>query len=204
MNITVVGSGYVGLVSGSCFAEMGNKVTCVDINQVKIEKLNQGIIPIFEPGLETMVLKNLKNKNLFFTTALDKALQKSEIIFIAVGTPMGDDGSADLKYVLAVAKSIGQLMHKRLIVVDKSTVPVGTADMVKQTIQNELKVRNSDLQFDVVSNPEFLKEGAAIEDFMKPDRIVIGADSDYVIEKMKQLYHPFCMSRDRFITMTSV
>ena len=201
MNITVVGSGYVGLVSGSCFAEMGNKVTCVDINQVKMEKLNQGIIPIFEPGLETMVLKNLKNKNLFFTTALDKALQKSEIIFIAVGTPMGDDGSADLKYVLAVAKSIGQLMHKRLIVVDKSTVPVGTADMVKQTIQNELKVRNSDLQFDVVSNPEFLKEGAAIEDIMKPDRIVIGADSDYVIEKMKQLYHPFCMSRDRFITM---
>ena len=177
MNITVVGSGYVGLVSGSCFAEMGNKVTCVDINQVKIEKLNQGIIPIFEPGLETMVLKNLKNKNLFFTTALDKALQKSEIIFIAVGTPMGDDGSADLKYVLAVAKSIGQLMHKRLIVVDKSTVPVGTADMVKQTIQNELKVRNSDLQFDVVSNPEFLKEGAAIEDFMKPDRILIGIDN---------------------------
>jgi len=201
MNITVIGSGYVGLVSGTCFAEMGNRVTCVDIDPVKIEKLNQGIIPIFEPGLETMVLKNTKIKNLFFTTALSEALQNSEIAFIAVGTPMGDDGSADLQYVLTVAKSIGQLMQKRLIVVDKSTVPVGTADKVKDAIQRELDIRNSDLQFDVVSNPEFLKEGAAIADFMKPDRVVIGSESDYASEKMKQLYHPFCMSRDRFISM---
>jgi UDPglucose 6-dehydrogenase len=201
MNITVIGSGYVGLVSGTCFAEMGNMVTCVDIDPVKIKKLNQGIIPIFEPGLETMVLKNVKNKNLFFTTALHEALQNSEIAFIAVGTPMGVDGSADLQYVLAVAKSIGQSMQKRLIVVDKSTVPIGTADKVKSTIQKELNVRNSDLQFDVVSNPEFLKEGAAIADFMKPDRVVIGTDSEYASEKLKQLYHPFCMSRDRFISM---
>jgi UDPglucose 6-dehydrogenase len=198
MNITIIGSGYVGLVSGACFAELGNRVTCVDIDPVKIEKLNQGIIPIFEPGLETMVLNN---KNLFFTTELDKALHNSEIVFIAVGTPMGDDGSADLQYVLAVAKSIGQSMQKRLIVVDKSTVPIGTADTVKVTIQRELDIRNSDLEFDVVSNPEFLKEGAAIADFMKPDRVVIGTDSDYATEKMKQLYHPFCMSRDRFISM---
>lgn len=201
MNITVIGSGYVGLVSGTCFAEMGNKVICVDIDQVKIEKLNKGIIPIFEPGLETMVLKNVKNKSLFFKTALREALQSSEIAFIAVGTPMGDDGSADLQYVLAVAKSIGQSMQKRLIVVDKSTVPIGTADKVKAVIQKELDARNCDLPFDVVSNPEFLKEGAAIADFMKPDRVVIGTESDYAIKKMKQLYGPFCMSEDRFISM---
>jgi UDPglucose 6-dehydrogenase len=201
MNITIIGSGYVGLVSGTCFAEQGNKVTCVDIDPVKIEKLNKGIIPIFEPGLETMVLNNVKNENLFFTTELDKALQNSEIAFIAVGTPMGDDGSADLQYVLAVAKSIGQAMQKRLVVVDKSTVPVGTADQVKAVIQKELDLRSSDLQFDLVSNPEFLKEGAAINDFMKPDRVVIGSDSEYAIEKMKQLYHPFCLINDRFISM---
>ena len=201
MNITVIGSGYVGLVSGTCFAEMGNKVTCVDIDPVKIEKLNQGILPIFEPGLETMVLKNMQQKNLFFTTSLDKTLLDSEIVFIAVGTPMGDDGSADLQYVLAVAKSIGKSMQKRLIVVDKSTVPVGTADQVKATIQKELDIRNSDLQFDVVSNPEFLKEGAAIADFMKPDRVVIGADSEIAFKKMKELYSPFFRSHDRFITM---
>ncbi|MDA9316894.1 UDP-glucose/GDP-mannose dehydrogenase family protein [Polaribacter sp.] len=201
MNITVIGSGYVGLVSGTCFAEMGNKVTCVDISVDKIEKLKNGIIPIFEPGLEQMVLKNVKNKNLFFTTELGTALKDSEIAFIAVGTPMGDDGSADLQYVLAVAKSIGETMQKRLVVVDKSTVPIGTADKVKTTIQKELNKRNSTLQFDVVSNPEFLKEGAAIADFMKPDRVVVGSNSDYAINKMKQLYHPFCMSRDRFIAM---
>jgi len=201
MNITVVGSGYVGLVSGACFAEMGNIVTCVDIDSVKIEKLNQGIIPIFEPGLEQMVLKNVKNKNLLFTTNLGEAISEAEIVFIAVGTPMGDDGSADLQYVLAVAKSIGETMVKELVVVDKSTVPVGTADQVKATIQKELDLRNSDLEFDMVSNPEFLKEGAAINDFMKPDRVVVGADSHYAVDKMKQLYHPFCMSRDRFISM---
>lgn len=201
MNITVIGSGYVGLVSGTCFAEMGNRVTCVDIDQVKIKKLNQGVIPIFEPGLESMILQNVKNKNLIFTTELAEALKNSDIAFIAVGTPMGDNGSADLQYVLAVAKSIGRSMQKKLIVVDKSTVPIGTADKVKTTIQKELDVRNSDLQFDIVSNPEFLKEGAAIADFMKPDRVVVGTDSDYATEMMKQLYHPFCMSRDRFISM---
>jgi len=201
MNITVIGSGYVGLVSGTCFAEVGNRVTCVDIDPIKIEKLNKGIIPIFESGLELMVVQNVKNKNLFFTTDLSEALKNSEIAFIAVGTPMGDDGSADLQYVLAVAKSIGQSMQKRLVVVDKSTVPVGTADKVKATIQKELDLRGVDIEFDVVSNPEFLKEGAAIVDFMKPDRVVIGADSKYAFKKMKELYSPFFKSRDRFITM---
>ena len=201
MNLAVIGSGYVGLVSGTCFAEMGNNVTCVDIDTIKIEKLKNGVLPIFEPGLEQMVLKNVKNKNLFFTTELDEALQNSEIVFIAVGTPMGADGSADLQYVLAVAKSIGQSMQKRLVVVDKSTVPIGTADKVKATIQKELDIRKSDLKFDVVSNPEFLKEGAAIADFMKPDRVVIGADTDYAFELMKQLYSPFFRTHDRFITM---
>ena len=201
MNITVIGSGYVGLVSGTCFSEMGNKVTCVDIDPIKIEKLNKGIIPIFEPGLDQMVLKNVKNKNLFFTTKLDKGLKDSEIAFIAVGTPMGADGSADLQYVLEVAKSIGQSMQKRLVIVDKSTVPIGTADKVKATIQKELDVRGIDLEFDVVSNPEFLKEGAAIDDFMKPDRVVIGADTDYAFKLMKQLYSPFLRTHDRFITM---
>jgi UDPglucose 6-dehydrogenase len=201
MNIAVVGSGYVGLVSGTCFSEMGNKVTCVDIDPKKIEKLNKGIIPIFEPGLEPMVLKNVKNKNLLFTTSLGEAISDAEIVFIAVGTPMGDDGSADLQYVLAVAKSIGESMVKELVVVDKSTVPIGTADKVKATIQKELDKRGVQLKFHVVSNPEFLKEGAAINDFMKPDRVVIGADSEYAEVKMKELYHPFCMSHDRFIAM---
>ena len=201
MNIAVIGSGYVGLVSGTCFAEMGNKVTCVDIDQKKIQKLEEGIIPIFEPGLEQMVLKNVKNKNLFFTTKLGEAISDAEIVFIAVGTPMGDDGSADLQYVLAVAKSIGETMQKRLIVVDKSTVPIGTADKVKATIQAELDKRGEAIEFSVVSNPEFLKEGAAIDDFMKPDRVVIGADSEYAFELMKQLYSPFFRTHDRFITM---
>ena len=201
MDITIIGSGYVGLVSGTCFAEMGNKVTCVDIDPIKIEKLNKGIIPIFEPGLENMILKNVKNKNLFFTTDLSEALQSSEIAFIAVGTPMGDDGSADLQYVLSVAKSLGQLIQKKIIVVDKSTVPVGTADKVKATIQKELDQRGVDIDFDMVSNPEFLKEGAAIADFMKPDRVVVGTDSHYAIEKMMQLYNPFFMSRDLCMSM---
>ena len=201
MNIAVIGSGYVGLVSGTCFAEMGNKVTCVDINQKKIQKLEEGIIPIFEPGLEQMVLKNVQYKNLFFTTKLGEAISDVEIVFIAVGTPIGDDGSADLQYVLAVAKSIGETMNKRLIVVDKSTVPIGTADKVKATIQAELDKRGEAIEFSVVSNPEFLKEGAAIDDFMKPDRVVIGADSEYAFEVMKQLYSPFFRTHDRFITM---
>ena len=201
MNITVVGSGYVGLVSGTCFAEMGNHVTCVDIDPVKIEKLKNGVIPIFEPGLEAMVLKNVKNKNLDFTTNLSDALSNAKVVFIAVGTPMGDDGSADLQYVLAVAKSIGESMLKELVVVDKSTVPIGTADKVKATIQAELDKRKSEISFYVVSNPEFLKEGAAINDFMKPDRVVIGADSEYPFDIMKQLYSPFFRTHDRFITM---
>ena len=201
MNIVVIGTGYVGLVSGTCFSEMGNSVTCVDIDATKIEKLNQGIIPIYEPGLEAMVLKNVENKNLFFTTNLEAPLKNAEIVFIAVGTPMGNDGSADLQYVLAVAASIGKTMQKKLVIVDKSTVPIGTADTVKATIQEQLDKRNVSIEFEVVSNPEFLKEGAAINDFMKPDRVVIGADSKYAIEKMKQLYAPFSMSHDRFIVM---
>ena len=201
MKLTVIGTGYVGLVSGTCFSEMGNKVTCVDIDQEKINKLHQGIIPIYEPGLEKMVLKNVEKQNLFFTTKLEEAIEETEIVFIAVGTPMGEDGSADLQYVLAVAKEIGQKMDHRLIVVDKSTVPVGTADKVKATIQAELDKRNVKIEFDVVSNPEFLKEGDAINDFMKPDRVVIGAESDYAFEKMRQLYTPFTMSHERFIAM---
>ena len=201
MKITIVGSGYVGLVSGACFAEMGNKVTCVDIDEKKIDKLKKGIIPIFEPGLEAMVLRNLKNNNIFFTSNLANAIQDAQIVFIAVGTPMGDDGSADLQYVLAVAKSIGESMTKELVVVDKSTVPIGTADKVRETIQNELDKRQLQINFHVVSNPEFLKEGAAIDDFMKPDRVVIGADTKFAFEVMKQLYSPFFRTHDRFITM---
>ncbi|MGB0869081.1 MAG: UDP-glucose dehydrogenase family protein [Flavobacteriales bacterium] len=201
MKIVVVGSGYVGLVSGTCFAEMGNTVTCVDIDETKISNLTKGIIPIFEPGLETMVLKNIESSTLKFTTSISDALQDAEIVFIAVGTPMGDDGSADLQYVLSVANSIGATMNHRLVVVDKSTVPVGTADKVRSTIKNALAERQLDIEFDVVSNPEFLKEGAAINDFMKPDRVVIGADSDYAFSKMKELYSPFFRTHDRFITM---
>jgi UDPglucose 6-dehydrogenase len=201
MNIAVIGTGYVGLVSGTCFSEMGNKVTCVDIDESKIDNLNKGIIPIYEPGLETMVLKNVKQKNLFFTTQIVNAIKNAEIVFIAVGTPTGEDGSADLQYVLSVAKSIGQVMEHNLIIVDKSTVPIGTADKVKVAIQKELIKRKVTISFDVVSNPEFLKEGAAINDFMKPDRVVIGAETKEAIDIMKQLYAPFCMSHDRFIAM---
>lgn len=201
MNIVVIGTGYVGLVSGTCFSEMGNNVSCVDIDTAKIEKLKQGIMPIYEPGLKQMVLKNVESGNLHFTVDLSEVIQSAEMIFIAVGTPMGDDGSADLQYVLAVANSIGNIIQKKIIIVDKSTVPVGTADKVKATIQEALDARNVSIEFDVVSNPEFLKEGAAIIDFMKPDRVVIGAESDYAIERMKQLYAPFCMSHERFITM---
>lgn len=201
MRLAMIGTGYVGLVSGTCFAEMGNHVTCVDIDADKIKKLEEGIIPIFEPGLEAMVLNNIAKKNLHFTTKLEEALSKAEVVFIAVGTPMGEDGSADLKYVLAVAKEIGEKMQHPLIVVDKSTVPIGTGDKVKATIQKILDARGADISFDVVSNPEFLKEGAAVADFMKPDRVVIGADSEGAVEKMKELYAPFCMSHERFIAM---
>ncbi|QTD37299.1 UDP-glucose/GDP-mannose dehydrogenase family protein [Polaribacter batillariae] len=201
MKVVVVGTGYVGLVSGVCFAEMGNTVTCVDIDKEKITLLKNGIIPIFEPGLTQMVQKNAKNKNLSFTTDLSSVIKNTEIIFIAVGTPMGEDGSADLQYVLKVASSIGQTMQNKLIVANKSTVPVGTADKVKEVIAKELKIRNVIIDFDVVSNPEFLKEGDAINDFMKPDRIVIGTNSEAVFTKMEQLYSPFFRTHDRFIRM---
>ena len=201
MNIAVIGTGYVGLVSGTCFSEMGNKVTCVDIDQNKINNIHKGVIPIYEPGLEKMVVKNIDKKNLFFTTNISEAIEDAEVVFIAVGTPMGEDGSADLQYVLAVAKEIGMKMNQELVIVDKSTVPVGTADKVKKCVQNELDKRNLDLNFHVVSNPEFLKEGDAINDFMKPDRVVIGTDTDFPIKKMKELYSPFFRTHDRFITM---
>jgi len=188
-------------VSGTCFSEMGNKVTCVDTDINKIENLNKGIIPIHEPGLTPMVLKNVENGNLKFSTSLKESLQNSSIIFIAVGTPMGEDGAADLQYVLSVAKEIGLYMNQDLIVVDKSTVPVGTADKVKNTIQKELDKRKVDFKFHVVSNPEFLKEGVAIEDFMKPDRVVIGAENEEAFSIMKQLYSPFFRTYDRFIMM---
>ena len=201
MNLAVIGSGYVGLVSGTCFAEMGNKVTCVDVNQDKIEQLKNGIIPIYEPGLSPMVLKNIKNKNLQFSTSLKESIQNTSVIFIAVGTPMGDDGSADLQHVISVAKEIGKHMTNEVVIVDKSTVPVGTADKVRETIQSELDKRDSSIEFHVVSNPEFLKEGDAINDFMKPDRVVIGSDSEYSLDVMKQLYSSFFRTNDRFITM---
>ena len=200
MRIAVIGTGYVGLVSGTCFAEMGNKVTCVDVNSEKIEKLKQGVIPIYEPGLEEVVQSNLA-KTLFFTTDLAEAIKDAEIAFIAVGTPMGDDGSADLQYVLSVAQAIGETMKGELIVVDKSTVPVGTADKVRTTVQAALDKRGMNYKFHVVSNPEFLKEGKAIQDFMKPDRVVIGADSEEAFTKMKALYSSFFLQNERFITM---
>ena len=171
MKLSMVGTGYVGLVTGTCFAEMSNSVICVDIDENKIEKLKQGIIPIYEPGLEIMVEENYKRGALKFTTDIKEALQNSDVIFIAVGTPQGEDGSADLQYVLKVAEDIGKYMTHKMIVVDKSTVPVGTADKVKETIQKELDKRGVNIPFEVVSNPEFLKEGSAIEDFMKPDRV---------------------------------
>ena len=200
MRIAVIGTGYVGLVSGTCFAEMGNKVTCVDVNSEKIEKLKQGVIPIYEPGLEEVVQSNLA-KTLFFTTDLAEAIKDAEIAFIAVGTPMGEDGSADLQYVLSVAQAIGETMKGELIVVDKSTVPVGTADKVRTTVQAALDKRGMNYKFHVVSNPEFLKEGKAIQDFMKPDRVVIGADSEEAFTKMKALYSSFFLQNERFITM---
>jgi UDPglucose 6-dehydrogenase len=201
MNLAVIGSGYVGLVSGTCFAEMGNKVICVDVNEDKIKQLKNGIIPIYEPGLSPMVLKNIKNDNLQFSTSLKESIQNASVIFIAVGTPMGDDGSADLQYVISVAKEIGKHMTNEVVIVDKSTVPVGTADKVRETIQFELDKRDSSYEFHVVSNPEFLKEGDAINDFMKPDRVVVGAYSEFAFNKMRQLYHPFTMSYDRIIEM---
>ena len=196
MKITMVGTGYVGLVTGTCFAEMGNDVVCVDVDQAKIERLRQGVISIYELGLSELVASNVKKGSLSFSTDLKNALEKSQLCFIAVGTPMGEDGSADLRYVLAAAKQIGQYMLRPLYVVDKSTVPVGTAELVKQTIQAELDARSSDLTFSVVSNPEFLKEGNVCADFLKPDRVVIGADDASAVEIMQELYAPFLRSNE--------
>lgn len=201
MKIAMIGTGYVGLVTGTCFAEMGNDVFCVDVVEEKIKKLQQGVIPIYEPGLHDMVKENYKKGNLNFTTDIKAALAKSDLCFIAVGTPMGEDGSADLQYVLNVAKDIGRYMIHPIIVVDKSTVPVGTADKVRAMIQGELDKRNSNLTFDVVSNPEFLKEGTACEDCLKPDRIVVGADNPESLRKMRELYMPFVLSDEAFISM---
>ena len=199
MNIAIVGTGYVGLVSGTCFSEMGVNVTCVDVNQEKIDKLQQGIIPIYEPGLEDMVHKNVKAGRLHFTTDLCSVLDEVEVVFSAVGTPPDEDGSADLKYVLEVARTVGQNMNKYLVVVTKSTVPVGTANKVKLAIQEELDKRGVNIEFDVASNPEFLKEGAAIQDFMSPDRVVVGVANEKAKEIMARLYKPFMLSGDRMI-----
>ena len=201
MKIAVVGTGYVGLVTGTCFSDLGNDVWCVDVDKDKIERLKQGIIPIYEPGLENLVLNNYKIGHLRFTTDINEALEKATVCFIAVGTPMGEDGSADLHYVLEVAKSIGKGMKHHMYVVDKSTVPVGTAAKVQEAIQAELDLRNSDLTFDVISNPEFLKEGTAVGDCMRPDRVVIGADNEEAVEVMRQLYTPYVRNTENFIIM---
>ncbi|MCI7540383.1 MAG: UDP-glucose/GDP-mannose dehydrogenase family protein [Veillonellaceae bacterium] len=201
MKIAMVGTGYVGLVTGTCFSEMGNDVICVDVDAKKIAKLESGVLPIYEPGLVDLVQANMERGSLRFTTEIREALETSELVFIAVGTPMGEDGSADLQYVLGVAHEIGSLMEHPLIVVDKSTVPVGTADRVRAAIQEELDKRGSDLSFDVVSNPEFLKEGTACDDFLKPDRVVVGADRAESMQVMQELYRPFILSDDAFIAM---
>lgn len=199
MNIAIVGTGYVGLVSGTCFSEMGINVTCVDVDEKKIENLKKGVISIYEPGLEDMVRKNIQAGRLNFTTDLADVLDDVEIVFSAVGTPPDEDGSVDLKYVLAVAKAIGKNIKKYTVVVTKSTVPVGTAKKVKETIQAELDKRGENVKFDVASNPEFLKEGAAIKDFMSPDRVVVGIESEKAKEIMSRLYKPFMLVSDRLI-----
>ncbi|MCD7978376.1 MAG: UDP-glucose/GDP-mannose dehydrogenase family protein [Tannerellaceae bacterium] len=199
MNIAIVGTGYVGLVSGACFSEMGVNVTCVDVDTKKIENLKNGIIPIYEPGLEDIVIKNTKEGRLKFTSALTDCLDDIEVVFSAVGTPPDEDGSADLRYVLEVARTFGQQIKKYTLLVTKSTVPVGTAMKVKKVIQEELTKRNLNIPFDVVSNPEFLKEGAAIEDFMKPDRVVVGVESEKAKSLIDKLYKPFMRNSYRMI-----
>lgn len=201
MKITVIGTGYVGLVTGTCFAEVGVDVTCIDIDKNKIDNLNKGILPIYEPGLEEMVLRNTQKHRLHFSTSLIESIKQVEVAFIAVGTPPDEDGSADLKYVLAVASSIGQHMEHPLVVVTKSTVPVTTAEKVRNAVQTELDKRGVKIDFYVASNPEFLKEGAAIEDFMKPDRIVVGTDRPEAEEIMRKLYKPFLMNGHPIIFM---
>ncbi len=202
MKLSVIGTGYVGLVSGTCFAEMGNDVICVDNDKSKIDKLLKGEIPIWEPGLEEMVQRNVKQERLSFTTNIKETVEKTDICFIAVGTPPGEDGSADLQYVLAVARDIGTYMNEYKVIINKSTVPVGTADLVKAEIQKILDERNVNYQFDVVSNPEFLKEGDAINDCLKPDRVVVGTDSPKCVEILKELYAPFARSHEKLIIMS--
>ncbi|HHB52728.1 MAG TPA: UDP-glucose/GDP-mannose dehydrogenase family protein [Saprospiraceae bacterium] len=201
MKITIIGTGYVGLVTGTCFAEMGNTVTCIDIDALKIENLKKGIIPIYEKGLQKMVAQNLEKKTLFFDTVLSTSLNTADLVFIAVGTPMGEDGSADLQYVLAVARQIGTEMQKDLIVVNKSTVPVGTSKLVQKEIERVLDERAVSFAVEVISNPEFLKEGVAVTDFMKPDRVIVGANSNEAFDLMYRLYKPFMEKNDRFIKM---
>ena len=199
MKIAIVGTGYVGLVSGTCFSEMGVDVTCVDVDKKKVQNLQNGIIPIYEPGLEELVRRNMAAGRLHFTTDVREVLDDVEVVFSAVGTPPDEDGSADLKYVLEVARTVGRYINKYLVVVTKSTVPVGTAIKVKHAIQEELDRRGVNIEFDVASNPEFLKEGAAVEDFMRPDRVVVGVESDRAKEIMTRLYRPFMLTNDRMI-----
>lgn len=201
MKIAIVGTGYVGLVTGTCFAEMGTDVYCVDVDQNKIDNLKNGVVPIYEPGLDDMVLRNIQAGRLHFTTQLKECLNKVEVLFCAVGTPPDEDGSADLKYVLEVAREVGRYMEKYILVVTKSTVPVGTAQKIKQAIQKELIHRNMNIEFDIASNPEFLKEGAAIKDFMSPDRVVVGIDSERAEKLMTKLYRPFLLNNFRVIFM---
>lgn len=201
MNISIVGTGYVGLVSGACLAETGAIVNCIDINQTKIDNLNDGLMPIYEPGLEDIVKRNVQKERLFFRTKLSEVVNESDAIFIAVGTPPDEDGSADLKYVIGVAREIGKHLLKYTVIVTKSTVPVGTAKKVKAAIQEELDKRGEKVEFDVASNPEFLKEGNAIDDFLKPDRIVIGVESEVAEKVLKRLYKPFVLNSHPIIVM---
>ncbi|QIK81532.1 UDP-glucose/GDP-mannose dehydrogenase family protein [Lysobacter sp. HDW10] len=201
MKVVIFGTGYVGLVTGTCLAEVGHTVTCVDIDVAKVDGLNHGVIPIFEPGLSPMVKENHASGRLNFTTDAVAAIQSCDVIFIAVGTPPDEDGSADLKYVLKVARTIGEHIHRPVIVVNKSTVPVGTADKVRAEIERALEARGATVKFDVVSNPEFLKEGDAVKDCMRPDRIVIGADNEDAVLVMRRIYAPFNRNHDRMVTM---
>ena len=203
MKVTVYGSGYVGLVTGSLLADVGNEVLCVDVDETKVSNLKKGVIPIYEPGLDDVIKRNTESGRLDFTTDMDQAVAHSEVQFIAVGTPPDEDGSADMQYVAAVARTIADRMDAKKLVVTKSTVPVGTGDMVERVINEGLSTRGAKIDFTVLSNPEFLKEGAAIEDFMKPDRIVVGTDDEYAREQMQELYAPFCRNRrDRLIFMS--
>lgn len=201
MNLCIIGTGYVGLVTGACFSEMGNTVTCVDADAAKIEKLKNGVIPIHEPGLTAIVTRNFQEGRLRFTTSLPQAMKESGLYFIAVGTPPNEDGSADLQHVLAVARELGRHLDRYSVIVNKSTVPVGTADKVAAAIREELRTRGAKIEFDVVSNPEFLKEGDAVNDFMRPDRVVIGAEAERPAQVLRELYAPFMRNHERILVM---